>query len=161
MSTPSITFTRRRYPMAAVNMTFGDIVCIDTSGGGNSGYAIVATSGDGITKRPKGIACAFYDASDNKLGPATSTVAGQNSGGSLGSMYVEVEWSLDKNGGIKSFRCVNDTGGGALTQANVGQNVYVKDHVTVTSTSTSNSHAGELDRVNSDGTVNVIFPISY
>lgn len=161
MSQPSITFSRRKYAMAAVNMTFGDIVCLDISGGGNSGYAIVATSGDGITKRAKGIACAFYDASGNKLGPATSPVAGQNSAGSLGSMFVEIELAVDKGGGVKSFKCQNDTGGGALTQANVGQNVYVKDHVTVTSTSTNNSHAGELDRINADGTVNVIFPTSY
>jgi hypothetical protein len=161
MSTPSISFSRHAFPMAAVNMTFDDIVCIDTSGGGNAGYAIVATSGDGITKRAKGKAAAFYDAAGNKLGPATNPVAGQNSGGSLGSMYVEIEMSVDKAGGLRAFKCQNDTAGGALTQANVGSKVYVKDHVTVTSVSTSNSPAGELDRINSDGTVMVLFPISY
>ena len=163
MSQPSINFTRRVYPMAAVNMSFGDFVSIDTSGGGNAGYAIPTTSGDGVTKRPKGLAVAFYDASMNKLGPATSPVAGQNSGGSLGAMLVEVELGLDKNGGLRAFRMANDTGGGALTQANVGTKVYLKSSAAppvATSTSTSNSVVGELDRINADGTVMVLPSIS-
>jgi hypothetical protein len=72
-------------------------------------------------------------------------------------MFVEVELSIDKAGGVKAFKCTNDGGGGALTAAYVGKDVYLKDHITVTSTSTSNSVAGELDRINADGSVMVIF----
>ena len=163
MSRPSISFTRRTDPMAAVNMSFGDFASIDISGGANAGYIIPATSGDGVAKRPKGLAVAFYDAAGNKLGPATSPVAGQNSSGSLGSMLVEVELGIDKSGGLKCLQMANDTAGGALTQANVGSKVYLKSSASppvATSTSTSNSIVGELDRINSDGTVMVLPSIS-
>lgn len=160
MSRPSIQYSRQLIPMAAVNLTPGDTVAIDISGGANAGYAIPPTST--VASRVKGIAVAFFGSDgQTKLGPATSPVGGQNSGGSLGSQFVEVELGVDKNGGLRSFKRTNDSGGGALTQANVGTNIYAKDARVVTSTSTNNSHCGELLAINSDGTVEVQFPISY
>ena len=75
----------------------------------------MATSGDGITKRPKGTACAFLRRlRQQALARHVSRLSAANSGGLLGSMYVEVEWLLDKNGGIKSLNGgANDTVGGA------------------------------------------------
>jgi len=154
-------YSRRRYAMAAVNINPNDTVVIDVSGGADSGYAMVPVSGSGVAYRTKGVAVAFYDSNLVLLGPATSPVAGQNSTGSRGAMYVEVELGVDKQGGLRSFRRANDTAGGALLQAHVGQNVYAKDGQTATITSTNNSHIGELVAINADGTVEIQVPISY
>lgn len=154
----TIAFSRRRYPMATTTIANGDQVGLITGGGAGSGYA---QSGAHITTlRMKGVAVAFYDINGNKLGPATNPVAGVNAG-APGAMFVEVQLSIDKNGGVKSFPMANDAGGTPLTQADCGGKCYALDGKTVTGASSGNSVAGEVDRLNSDGTVNVLYPISY
>lgn len=159
MSQPYKTFTRRRYPMAAgAVINSNDTVGIITGGGTGSGYAQAAAHV--TTLRIKGVADAFYDAAGRKLGPATNPVAGDNSGGAAGDMFVEVAWSIE-GGKLRSFRRLNDTAGSPLTQADCGSNCFALDGVTVTGASSGNSHAGEVDEINPDGSVQVIFPLSY
>lgn len=160
MSQPSKTFTRRRYPMAAgKTILANDSVGIITGGGTSSGYA--QAGANVTTLRMKGVAQAFYDSAGRMLGPATSPVAGNNSAGADGDMFVEVALSIARDGGVVSFRRKNDTGGTPVTQANCGSNIYALDGTTVTAASSGNSRTGELDEINADGTVQVIFPISY
>jgi hypothetical protein len=50
------------------------------------------------------------------------------------------------------------TGGGAVTVANLGTNVYFADDHTVTTTAGSNSHSGRVWIVRGDGQIGVEFP---
>ena len=120
----------------------GDTVCIITGGGTSSGYAVPGQAG--TTLRAKGIAAA----------------AVSNVGGADGAVSVEVFTSICQKG-WRSFKRANAGGGGALTQADCGSKVYVADATTVTKTSSGNSPAGELDRIDAAGNPWVIFPISY
>src|SRR6185369_339127 len=118
-----------------------------------AGYAVPGQSGTGL--RAKGIADVFCTASGAVLPD------GDNTSGQDGDIYVEVMLSIEKSGGLRSFKRKNDPGGGALAQADVGTKIYVLDATGVTSTSSGNSVAGELDRIDSDGYPWVIFPLSF
>lgn len=158
MSTPSKTFTRRRYPIAAgKTIAAGDSVGIITGGGTSSGYA--QSFAAVTTLASKGVAQAFYTSSGRKLGPATSPVGGVNTAGSDGDQYVEVEIGLSHDGGRVSHRRKNDTAGTPLTQASVGSDCYGLNGDTATGSSSGNSVLGKLDEINPDGTVQVLFPL--
>lgn len=140
-------FTRRRYPIAAgENIAPNDTVCLD------SGYAVPGQSG--TTLRSKGVAAAFFDANGGIVS------SGDNTNGNDGDIFVEVVTSFGKEG-LRSFKRKNDPGAGALTAADVGSEIYVLDATGVTKTSSGNSVAGELDRIDDDGNPWVIFPISF
>lgn len=154
MSQPSKSFTRRRYPIAAGKVINpGDTVGIITGGGTSSGYA--SPGAHVTTLRAKGIAQAFYDAAGNML------TKGDNTSGADGDLFVEVAMSISRDGGVVSYRRANDTAGTPLTQADCGSNVYILDATTMTAASSGNSRGGELDEINADGTLQIIFPISY
>lgn len=127
-------FSRREYDMAAdAVIAEGDTVCLE------AGYAVPGQAGTAL--RAKGVAAAAKD----------------NTGGDDGAMKVEVILTYSAKG-VRSFKRVNDTAGGALTQADVGTDVYVKNATTVTKTSSGNSIAGELDRIDAYGNPWIIFP---
>lgn len=67
-----------------------------------------------------------------------------NSSGAAGAKSVQVRRN-------QVFRWDNDTGAGALAQADVGADCYIKDDHTVSKTSTSRTVAGKLIEVDSDG----------
>jgi len=143
MSESTKEFSRRDGVFAAgAVIAEGDTICIITGGGTSSGYAVPGQAGTNL--RAKGIAAAAVN----------------NSAGADGAVTVEVITSMCQKG-FRTFKRVSDTGGGAVTQAFVGAKVYVKDNVTVTATSSGNSVAGEVDRIDGAGNPWIIFPTSY
>ena len=96
-----------------------------------------------------------YDAAGNMI------TQGDNTSGADGDLFVEVAMSISRDGGVVSYRRANDTAGTPLTQADCGSNVYILDATTMTAASSGNSRGGELDEINADGTLQIIFPISY
>lgn len=130
-------FSRRAYPMAAdAVIKSGDTVCL------LNGYAVPGQAG--TTLRAKGIAAESKD----------------NTGGAAGALSVEVILSCGPDG-VRSFKRTNDPGAGALAAADVGSKVYVLNATGVTKTTSGNSVAGELDRIDASGNPWVIFPLSY
>lgn len=97
----------------------GDIVVLA------SGYAEEGTSATGLTA----------------VGISVSADI-DNTGGSAGDGKVIVETSYPKQGGRRMFWLINDTSTGALAQADVGSEAYIKDSKTVSKTGTSRSKAG-------------------
>lgn len=77
--------------------------------------------------------------------------APDNSSGAKGDKKVHV----DVQPGVDCCVFLNDAGGGALTSANLLSIVYWLDDQTVTSTSTNNSKAGRLWRIDGDGLCHV------
>lgn len=131
--TKPVFFTLRAYKMKADAVIYpGGIVCIDATG-----YAIAGETATGLVT--KGIAAANADN------------VWDNTGGADGAKSVVVMASQGPQGRI-AYWLGNASAGDAVTQAEVGRIVYVKDDQTVMKTSSGASPAGKcLEVSETDG----------